>query len=250
MAALLIFKKEWKSLFTSPMIYVVMAIFFLLMRYLFFGLLSQYEQLSLQYQAYGMEQVTLGEAVIRPLYGNLCVLWLLLIPLVTMRLISEERKMQTFVLLMTAPVRLSQIVVGKFLAGFAFVALLLAVSLIYPLVCVVMGNAAWQPVVSANIGLLLMGGTFVALGLLASSVTQSQILAAVLGFGFILFFWVVDFLSDISDRLSFLSQLSLLTHLDPFLKGVMDTYHLSFYALFLVFILFLTHQFLQGERWR
>lgn len=251
-ASVLIFKKEWKSLFSSPMAYVVMTLFFALMGYLFFGLITQFQLASLQYQAYpgAADDLTLNDMIIKPLYGNVCVLWLLIVPLITMRLISEERKMQTFVLLLTAPVKLSQIVMGKFLAGLAFITVLLLVSAVYPAICIAWGNAEWGPVLTANLGLWLMGAIFIAIGLLASSLTESQILAAVLGFSFILFFWIIDFLSDIGDKFHFLTELSLLTHLDSFLKGVINTYDLAFYGLFLFFILFLTHQFLKGERWR
>ncbi len=245
-----LFRKEWRGFFASPMAYGVMSVFFALMGIFFFFFLNQFQALNMQFGETGLDEITLNAIVVEPLYANVCILWLLMLPLITMRLLSEEYKMQTMVLLLTAPVRPIHILLGKFLAAFAFALVLLAISAIYPLICVVFGNAEWGPILSANLGLALMGGIFIAIGLLASSLTQSQIFAAVLGFGLILFFWIVDFLGDVGDGLPVFSELSLLRHLEPFLTGVVDTYHLGFYAVFLGFVLYLVHTRLSGERWR
>lgn len=247
----LIFRKEWRSLFASPMAYIVAAMFALLMGYFFFGLVSQFQLAMMQYQnMMDPSDLNLNDMVIAPLYSYVCILWLILVPLVTMRLISEERKLGTFVLLLTSPIKLSHIVLGKFLAGLAFIMVLLFISFIYPLICLLFGNAEWGPVLAANLGLIAMGAVFIALGLLASSLTENPMLAAVLGFGFILFFWIVDFLKELGTTWQFLSELSVLAHLEPFFKGIVDTHHLAFYGLFLLFILFLTRERLQGERSR
>lgn len=250
-AVWVIFRKEWQNLFASPMAYVTISVFLFLLGYFFFGLLGQFQFATLSYQSFvDPSELNLNDMVIAPLYSYVCILWLFLLPLMTMRLIAEERKMQTFVLLLTAPVKLSHIVIGKFLAGLAFLLLLLAICFVYPLVCVVFGNAEWGPVLAANLGLFAIGAVFIALGLWASSFTRNPMLAAVLGFGFILFFWTVDFLKDIAENAQFLSELSILSHLEPFFKGIVDTYHLAFYGIFVVVVLALTQAQLERQRWR
>ncbi len=144
--------------------------------------------------------------------------------------------------------RVSQIVFGKFLASFSLFALMVALSAIYLVVLRVYGNPDLGPVLSAYLGLFLLGGSLISAGLFASSLTENQIVAAVISFGILLVFWILGASSDADN--SILGYISIINHLDNFTKGIIALRDTIYYLSFIFFGLFLTYIMVESQRWR
>lgn len=244
-----ILKRELKSYFASPIAYIILVVFLVLSGIFFFFYLESFikSQFDPRFQLF-REKLNLNEFVIRPYFGTISVVLLFMIPLITMRLIAEERKNFTAELLFTSPVRVSQIVLGKFLASFSLFVIMLVLSAIYLVVLRVYGNPDLGPVLSAYLGLFLLGGSLISAGLFASSLTENQIVAAVISFGILLVFWILGASSDADN--SILGYISIINHLDNFTKGVIALRDTIYYLSFIFFSLFLTYIMVESERWR
>jgi ABC-2 type transport system permease protein len=174
-------------------------------------------------------------------------------PLVTMRLFAEERRSGTIELLLTYPVRDGAVLVGKYLAALTLYGTMIAATLAYPAIVlwVARANVEWGPLLTGYIGLLLMGGMFLAVGLLASSLTENQIVAAVVTFGVLLIFWIIGWTAEFATGTLgvVLTHLSILEHNDTFAKGVLDTKDIIYYLNFTFLALFLALRSLESRRW-
>jgi len=249
-----IYKKEMRLYFTSPIAWVILTIFLFIAGYFFYSIFAFFTLASMQ----SAMNPTMGrdlnvtDSVLRPLFSNVSVILLLLMPLVTMRLFAEERRAGTIELLLTYPVRDGAVLVGKYLAGLTLYALMLAFTLVYPLLVFYFARVEWGPLGTGYLGLLLMGATFLAVGIFASSLTENQIVASIITFGVLLIFWVIgwssDYLGGTWGRV--LSHLSLIEHFDGFAKGVLDTRDVLYYVDFTIVALFLTLRSLEARRWR
>jgi ABC-2 type transport system permease protein len=253
-----IFGKEMKSYFVSPIAYVVIAVFLVISGYFFYGMLSSFVQLciraNLQAHYYRMAppKLNVNEWVIRPLFHNLSVIGIFMLPLITMRLYSEEKRSGTMELLLTSPITRSQTLLGKFLAALALYGVMIGVTLFHQIFLFGYGNPEAGPILSGYIGLLLEGAAFLSVGLLISSLTKNQIIAAVGSFGAFLILWAIGWLSDFTGPGlgKVLSSLSLIDHFDNFAKGIIDTSDLVFYLCFIFLGLFLTYRSVESGRWR
>lgn len=227
--------RELRTLFLSPLAWVILAVVQLILAYMFLGHVQQY--LLWQSQLLGMEEAPgMTEIVVAPLFGNAAIVLLLVTPLMTMRLISEERRNKTLALLFSAPVSMSEIVLGKFLGIVLFLWLLLLLVGLMPLSLLAGGSLDFGMLFAALLGLALLLAGFAAVGLFMSTLTQHPTVAAIASFGVALLFWILDLAG--SSEGNILSYLSLLNHYEPFLRGIFDTtdaiYHLLFIATFLV----------------
>lgn len=252
---LAIARKELKSYFSSPIGYIVVGLFALIFGYFYVAILSFFVRQSMQVSQFSMggpQTVNVNEQMLRPLLLNTTVLTLFILPMVTMRTYSEEKRSGTIELLLTSPVTDLQIILGKFFGAMALYALMLAVTLIHVGILFVYGHPEWQPIVSAYLGLLLMGGSFISLGLFISSLTKNQIVAGMATFGVFLMFWVIDWIGSFTGPTvaAITNYLSITQHFDDFSKGVIDLSHLVFYLSFIAFGLFLTLRSVDSERWR
>lgn len=239
----LIARKDLRSYFTSPIAYIVIPIFLLLVGWMFGNLFSYFMQSSTQYSALNFGQKpTLADSVIRPLFGNVNVILLFVAPFITMRLLAEERKDHTIELLLTAPVRAHQIVLGKFLAGFGLITVMIALTLVYPIILELVAKPDWGVIAGAYLGLLLVSATYVAIGLFWSSKTENQIVAAVLTFGTLLFLWLISWSAHRAGPVwsDVLNYLSLIGHYSNLAQGTIDSSDIVFYLTFCGFGLFLT----------
>ncbi len=245
--------KDYRTYFTSPIAYIVIAGFLILMGWMFFFNLSHFNMQSLQYKQFGMgKSLSLTDGLIRPLYGNMNVILLFLVPFVTMRLFAEERKMQTLQLLMTAPLTLMEIIVGKFLSAFLLVATMVLLTLVYPVVLILFGNPDPGVIFTSYLGTLLLTGCYISMGVLFSSMTENQIVAGALTFAAGLFFWLVNWASQSAGPVfsDFLDYLSLIQHYNNFSQGIIDSTDVIFYLSFTGLGLFFTHRVLDSYRWR
>jgi len=256
---LAIYTKELRSYFVSPVAYVIAAVFLFLSGYLFRNILMQFNywclQLSqrAQYMAGGgMPNLNLNEMVVTQFFAVMDFIWLLVVPMLTMRLFAEEKKTGTIELLMTSPISTVQVLLGKFFACLTLYMLIVALTLVYCLILEVYGDPDWGPIWSAYLGYLLLGGTFVAVGILASSLTENQIVAVLLSFGALLLLWLIDWSASFAGPTAakILQYLSIIQHLRDFQQGVIDTKDVVFYLSLIFFCLFVTTRVLESRRWR
>lgn len=232
----LIARRELEAYFISPIAYVVTAAMLVVLGYFFSVILFVTRQASL-----------------RPLFGGSALIVLLFVlPLLTMRLVAEEQRSGTIELLVTSPVRDWEIILGKYLAGLAFYLLMLVPTLYYPIVLEVFGRPDWGPIFTTYLGIILLGGSLLAVGTLASSLTSNQIVAAVLGVGMALLLWLIPSLAGfVSGPLAdVLQYLGLSSHIADFAKGVIDTRHVVYHLSVTAASLFLATRILETRRWR
>jgi len=177
-----------------------------------------------------------------------------MIPLITMRLFSEEKKMKTDELLMTSPVSINSIVLGKFLSSLCFFLVILGLTAIYPWILFKYGTPAPElgPILTGYLGLFLLGACFIAIGLLASSLTENQIVAAVIGFVTLLLFYVIGWPASTVGPTAgkVLEYLSLLDHFTGFSKGLLESKDIIYFLSVILFALFLSKRSLESMRWR
>jgi ABC-2 type transport system permease protein len=245
--------KELKSYFSSPIAYIVLGFWALLYGYFFVAILQYFVRQSMQMsQLQGPQAMNVNQQLIRPLVQNVTILVLYLMPMVTMRTYAEEKRSGTIELLLTSPITDWQIILGKFLGAMSLYATMLAVTLIHLTLLFIYGRPEWKPIVTAYLGLLLLGGCFISVGLFISSLTKNQIVAGMVTFAVFLLLWVITWIGSFSgptvDQLT--QYLSIIDHLDDFGKGVLDTTHIIYYLSFITFGLFLTAKSVDSERWR
>jgi ABC-2 type transport system permease protein len=241
---LLIARKDLRNYFSSPLAYIVMAFFLLLMGWMFFNLLSYYVMSQSNFSPLTMGQKpNLNDSLIRPLFGNMNVVLLFIAPAITMRLLAEERRDHTIELLVTAPIRSWQIVLGKFLAGLGMMLVMVGTTLVYPLIMEAVCHPDWGVVLASYFGLVLLCATYSAIGLFWSSCTENQVVAAILTFGTALFFWLISWAAHRAGPIwsDVLDYFSLIGHFSNFGLGILETTDIIYYLSFTGFALFLTN---------
>ena len=230
-----IFKRELKAYFTSPLGYVFLAIF-----YAFSGLFFYIFSLSV------------GSTDISSVFLMMFIVLMVFVPLLTMRLLSEDKKQKTDQLILTAPVSLLSIVMGKFLAAYAIFAIGVAVMPVYGFVMSTFATVSWLPIWGNTVGLLLLGGIFVSIGLFISSLTENQMIAAIGGFFINLMILLMNtlksalpngFLQDVLSSISVYSRYSYIT------SGIFSLSSLIFFVSVIFIFLFLTVRVLEKRRW-
>jgi ABC-2 type transport system permease protein len=216
--------KEVRALFYSPIAYAVIAVFLLLMGYSFTVTLSITKYATLLH-----------------IFFQSAGLLMLIVPIITMRLFAEERKGGTLELLLTAPVRESQLVLAKYLAAMAVVLAMIALTGVYAIVLGIFGKPDWGPIYSGYLGLALLCSTLVSLGLLISALTSNQIIAAIVTIGISFMLWMIDSLAgmmpDALERV--LISLSLLARFTPFATGALYISDFGFFVCTTLLALFL-----------
>jgi gliding motility-associated transport system permease protein len=255
---LTVVEREMRAYFVSPVAYVVLTIFVFLSGVFFQTILSQvvrFASLSaMQSQQFGgqPQPVDVPGLISQSFVGTLSVILLFMFPMMTMGLISEEKKRGTMELLLTLPLTDLQVVMGKFLAAVSFYVVMLLTTLVPMSILFIYGDPVWGPIATAYLGLLLYGVALLAVGLFVSTLTENQIIAGVLSFGVILLLWMVDVLAQnaVATTRDVLSYLSVLGHLDDFMKGVLATSHIIFYLSLMTLGLFLTYRSVDAMRWK
>ncbi len=247
-------KKEIKAYFTSPIAYVVLTVFLVLVGFFFYNIIWWFNSQSLQMaqNPYYYQQLNINQMVFSPLFNNISIILLLMIPLLTMRLFSEEKKRQTDELLYTSPISVNQIILGKYFASLLVLVAMLVLTGILVLFTFIYGNPEPAPLLNGYLGLFLMGAAFMAAGIFFSSLTENQIVAAILTFGALLLFWIINWASYSAGGMwrDVLNYLSFLQHFDEMTQGILDTTDIVYYLSFIFFCLFLTHSVIQSRRWR
>jgi ABC-2 type transport system permease protein len=246
--------KELRAYFASPLGYVLLGFWTFLYGFFFFNIMAFFVRQSMQVGQFGGGQaMNVNQQLLRPLIAqNLPILVLFFLPGITMRTYSEEKRSGTIELLLTSPLTDLQIIFGKFLGAMGLYATMLGVTLIHVGILFIYGQPEWKPIVTVYLGLLLLGGCFIAVGLFISSLTKNQIIAFVATFAVFLFLWIITWVGSFAgptvDKLT--QYLSIIDHFDDFGKGVLDTSHIIYYLSVITFGLFLTAKAVESERWR
>jgi ABC-2 type transport system permease protein len=231
---------------------VVIGLFAFVFGLLFYTFLQFFIGETMRPGAIGPRPMNVNEMVIRPVLYQIAIIVLFVLPMVTMRTYSEEKRSGTIELLLTSPITDVQIIFGKFLGAIALYAAMLLITVPSVVLLFWYGDPDWKPVVTTYIGLLLMGGAFIALGLFISSLTKNQIVAGVLTFCTLLVMlmigWLREFVGPIGQVI--VAALSIFDHFEDFSKGVLDTRHIVYYLSVITFGLFLTAKSVDSERWR
>ncbi len=248
--------REIRSYFSSPVAYVLLAAFLALAGYFFYALLTAFNQTlaiySMMRNPEMLQRFNLNEMVIRPLLHNMSVLLIFIIPALTMRMFPEEKRAGTYELLLTSPVRIGEIVAGKFLGGLALVVLMVALSGIFGLLLHRYGNPELPMMLSGYLGLALMAIAFLAIGTLISSFTDNVVVAYVGTLFALLVLYTIGWLGEAMQGFwaSVIRYLSITDHFQELTKGVIDTKDLVYFATILIVSLFLTHRSVESVRWR
>jgi ABC-2 type transport system permease protein len=227
-------RKEIVTYFSSPVGYVAIAVFLSLSGFFFMGILTYTRESNLRY-----------------LFNNMSIMLLLVLPMITMRLFSEEKKMGTFELLMTAPIRLVELVLGKFLGAAVFLLIIVGLTLLFPLFVILFGTPDLGPIFTGYLGFVLMGLALVSVGLFVSSLTDSMFVAGIVSFGIMLGLWVLSWAGDLLGGIpgDFIRSASIIDRLDGFIKGILDTGDVVYYLSVAGVFIFLTIRALDWRRW-
>jgi|TARA_B110000116_G_scaffold216770_1_gene193773 ABC-2 type transport system permease protein len=245
-------QKEIRAYFVSPMAYALLGFFALLFGYFYIASMNVMLQFSMgQLGQGGPQVVNINEFMVRPLFSNTALILLMMLPFLTARAYAEEKRSGTIELLLTSPLTDFQIIIGKFLGAMTLYVMMLALTLIHVGVLFWYGEPEWGPIVSGYLGLLLIGSSFISVGLAISSMTKSQMVAGLATLAVLLLFWIINWVGDPSGSTTqaVLSYLSIIEHFDDFSKGVIDTTHVTYYVSFTALGLFLTAKSLDTARW-
>jgi len=247
-------KKEIKTYFTSPIAYVSITVFLVLVGFFFQSLIWWFNMQSLQMarNPQALQQLNINQMVYAPLFHNISIILLLMIPLLTMRLLSEEKKTKTDELLYTSPLSVSQIILGKYFASLFVLLVMLTLNGLLSLFTFIFGNPELAPILTGYLGLFLMGASFMAVGIFFSSLTDNQIVSAVLTFGALLLFWVLNWASFSTSGIwkDVLNYISFFQHFDGMTRGILDTTDIVYYLSFIFLGLFFAHSVIQSRKWR
>ncbi|HEV8711892.1 MAG TPA: ABC transporter permease [Candidatus Binatia bacterium] len=236
--------KELRSYFLSPFIYLVSAVFLLVSGYYFYTDLVFYVQFG-----FG---INIMENFWQLLFNDLRYVVLLIVPFLTMRLFAEEKRLGTIELLLTYPMRDTELFWGKFAACTLATLFLLSWTALYPVIMYQLQPFEWTAVLAGYTGLLLIAISFVACGLFISSLTDNQVVAGFATVGVLLFFWILSWNEGATTEgmLRVVAQLSMVTHFQSFAQGFIDSKEVTFFLFFVLFFSFLTLRSLESRQWR
>lgn len=239
--------RELRSLFLSPLAWVILAVLQILLALLFLLVVDNFA--ASQTQLLSMDNAPgLTEVVVGQLFSNAAVILLLITPLITMRLVSDERRNRTLTLLFTAPIGMTQIVLGKYLAALLFLLIVVVQIALMPLSLLVGANLDWGLFGASLLGLSLLLASFAAIGLFMSTLTQSPTVAAISTFGLLLFLWILEWAAEGSPMRELLSYLSITGHYQAFMRGVFDSADALYYVLVIAAFLVLSVRRLDADR--
>lgn len=229
-----IYKKEMNSFFVSSIAYIVIALFLLISGYFFSIILLSVQE---------------ANVTVRLTVGNMSIILLFMTPGLTMRLLTEEKKTRTIELLTTAPLRIRDIILGKYLACLVLYIIMLALTSVYLIILIAIGKPDLGPIYTNYLGLLLLGGTFISIGLFTSSLTENQMIAFVLSLIMLLLLWLISWLGGVVSFLKPICEnISIFTHFDAFEKGIIDLIDVFYYLAFIFIFLFLTIRVCESQQ--
>jgi ABC-2 type transport system permease protein len=245
---LTIARREITSMFLSPLAWVILAVIQAVLGYMFLAQIENF--FVLQPQLMHLENTPgVTDIVVAPIFSLAAIILLMIMPLVTMRTLAEEKKNKTINLLFSAPISITQLVLGKYVGLLFFVLILTSMLMLMPLSLLLGTGLDWGKLLSIYIAMLLLLGSFAAIGLYLSSLTENQTIAAVSTFGALLMLWIIDWASDsLQQGQSVIGYLSLLKHHEAMLEGVFNTSDAMYYLLIIFLFIALTVRQLDADR--
>jgi gliding motility-associated transport system permease protein len=249
----IICRKELRSYFVSPIAYILFVMFALIFGYFFWNMLGAFVFYSMAAQMRGeMFPMNINESIIRQLLGNMNVVNLFFIPLITMRLFAEEKRNGTIELLSTSPIRDGEVILGKWLASVLLYAAIMLVTALNFAFLFRYGNPDWKPMAVGYLGVLLQAAALLAIGTFISTLTKNQIIAGAVTFGVCLLIFVFGWVGgyESSTWAQVMTYMSTTTHMESFIKGVIDSKDAIYYVSVIFLGLFLTARSLESLRWR
>lgn len=249
----IICQKELRSYFVSPIAYILFIIYAALFGWFFWNMVGAFIYYSMEAQMRGeMFPMNINDQVVRQLLGNMNVVNLFFIPLMTMRLFAEEKRNGTIELLATSPIRDGEVIFGKWLASVILYATILLFAGLNFIFLFKYGNPDWKPMVIGYLGVLLQAAALLAIGIFISTLTRNQIIAGTGTFGVCLLIFVLGWVGgyNYSTWARVMTYISTTTHMESFLKGVIDTKDAIYYVTVIFLGLFLTARSLESLRWR
>jgi ABC-2 type transport system permease protein len=245
-------KKELKVNLTSPMVYLLTGLFALIVGWTFFNLLINYVE-SLQ----NLPENVIGttnfvQSVVFRLFGNINFMLIFICPLVTMRAISEEKKQHSLEFLLVSPVSNLQIILSKFLSSLFITFIILSSSFIFPIIIKMSGFDVSNYMLNGFVGIFLTSAMFVAIGILTSSLTENQIVAALLSVVIILFLWMIAWASQSTSNyylVDLYKYLGYIDHFESFVRGVINTSDIIYFLTVIFIGLYLSVKVLDSRNW-
>ena len=251
---LTIAKKDFLSIVKSPKFFIVSGICTLFWSFQFVrGFIAFVEQTRGAAAMMGGGNANIQYSVFMMHLSLVNLICLFAVPALTMSLLSEEKKMRTYDLLLTSPITATDIAIGKFLAGFGVAMVLVAISLAYPVSTALFAKFNWAPLLTAYFGIVLVVGLYAAVGLFASSLTESILLSVFMGFIFNLMLWFIGQGSESIDNptlLAVVEQISIGQQFMPFIRGTLKISSIVFFTSFIGLFVFLTQRVVESARWR
>ena len=240
--------REITSMFLSPLAWVILAVVQAILGYMFLAQIENF--FVIQPQLAHLENTPgVTDIIIAPIFSLAAIILLMVMPLVTMRTLAEEKKNRTINLLFSAPISITELVLGKFTGLLFFILILTGMLMLMPLSLLLGTDLDLGKLLAIGLATLLLLGSFAAIGLYLSSLTDNQTIAAVSTFGALLMLWIIDWVGDsLGDSQSVINYLSLLKHHQALLEGVIDSTDVIYYLLIMVLFLGLTIRQLDGER--
>lgn len=254
--------KELRVYLTTWISWVLSGLFMLITATLFQSLVVQYQNRTLELTQQGasvmLERMNLAEWVVAPVFFNITVVFMFVLPILTMRTYAEERRQKSFELMMTLPVRPLELVFGKYLGTLAVVIAMLGLTVLFPVLLTFVADAGaenpidWHTIAVSYLGMFLMSAAFVAIGQFASSLTDSQVVAAVIAFAVLLLALLIGTLAEGQEGAvqEILRYMALANHLETFVSGVIKISDVVYYLSVGFIGLFLTHRVVEAQRWR
>jgi len=240
--------RELRSLFLSPLAWSILAVTMFIFAYLFLSQIETY--FTLQSRLAAIEGAPgVSDIIVAPLFAQAAVVLLLITPLVTMRVLSDERRNRTLSLLLSAPVSMTEIVAGKYLGVLFFFLILIGMLTLMPLSLLAGTDLDLAKLAAGTLGLTLVVAAFSAIGVYMSSLTEQPTVAAVTTFGLLLLLWILDWAGNTqADTTSLMSYLSMLRHYEPLLKGLFNSSDVAYYLLAVILFLGFSIRRLDADR--
>jgi ABC-2 type transport system permease protein len=238
-----VMRKELRSYFAFPLVYIISGIFLMLAGFYAWSDLNFFVTMAFSHD--------IIQNYWSLLFNDIRLCLLLTLPFITMRLFAEERKLGTVELLYTYPLRDAEILGGKFLASVVIFLMMLALTLLYPVYTYSIHAFPLFPLFAGYVGLFLIGCAFIACGLFVSSLCESQVVAGIVTIVLLLFFWILNWNEAAFETgaLDALRMFSLFDQFSGFAKGVIDLYHLTYFLFFITFFLYLTQRSMEARKW-
>ena len=249
----IIFQKELRSYFVSPIAWLLLTMFAVIFGFFFWNGVAYFDFVGMQQQMRGeMFPMNINEQIIRPLLNNASVIGLFFIPIITMRLFAEEKRNGTIELLTTSPIHDVEVILGKWLAALTLYASMLFFTGLSFIFLFRYGNPDWKPLLIGYLGLLLQAGCLLAIGTFISTLTKNQIIAGAATFAVCLMFWVFEWVSgyETASWARVLSYMSVTVHFESFARGVLELKDAVYYATLILIGLFFTARSMESLRWR